>query len=61
MAILLLDPSKSGRSLWVKKWISFLDWCDGGEAVGEGGGKRFFKLLISSGTGLGPGPGPCAN
>ena len=22
-AILLLGPSKSGRSLWVKKWISF--------------------------------------
>ncbi len=20
---MLLDPSKSGRSLWVKKWISF--------------------------------------
>ena len=22
-AILLLGPSKSGRSLWVKKWITF--------------------------------------
>ena len=29
LVILLLDPLTSGRYLWVKKWITFLDLCDG--------------------------------
>ena len=48
-AVLLLGPSKSGCSLWVKKWISFLDWCDGAAAAGEAaGGKHFCKCLMVS-------------
>ena len=49
-AILLLGPSKSGHSLWVKKWIT-MDYyrCDGGAAAageGEGEGKRFRNCLM---------------
>ena len=37
--------------MWVKKWICFLDWCDGGEGGGEaaaGGGQRFCNCLITT-------------
>ena len=45
--ILLLGPSKSGCSLWVKKWIT-TDYygCDGRAAGEEGEGKRLRNCLI---------------
>ena len=46
--ILLLGISKYGRSLWVKKWISFLDWCDGVGGAGAGEGKHFRNCLIAT-------------